>query len=179
MKYYKYLDIDCSTVSHKLAQYVYDNSALILSNKKNSAWNPVNKEDVLAKVPELGELFKPLNITIKYLAFFITEKQDNTIHTDGDTESNLRINIPVLNCEKSETRFFTITEEPVMVKQGNGILVLMINPLACTQVDKFELTRPVMLRVNQPHQVVSFNEVQPRISCSIGFYEDLEFLFNQ
>jgi hypothetical protein len=178
MKYYKYLDLDCSTVSTKLAQYVYENSALILSNQKNSAWNPANKEDVLAKVPELGELFKPLNITIKYLAFFITDLPINAIHID-DTQSNCRINIPVLNCEKSETIFFTTTEEPVMAKQKNGLSFLMLNPLACTQVDKFELTRPVVFRNNQPHQVVSFNEVQPRIACTIGFYEDLEFLFHQ
>jgi hypothetical protein len=179
MEYYKYLDLDCSTVSPKLVKYVYDNSALILNNQKNSSWKAVNTEDVLSKVPELIEMFAPLNLTIKYLAFFITEKQNNTIHTDADTQSNSRINIPVLNCEKSETRFFTITEKPVMAKQDNGIPFLMINPLDCTQVDKFELTRPVVFRNNQPHQVVSFNEVQPRISCTIGFHEDLEFLFNQ
>ena len=177
MEYYRYLDIDCSTVGPKLVKYVYANYASLFNDQYSSSWKAVNTEDVLAKVPELIEMVAPLNLTIRYLAFFITEKQNNTIHTDADTQSDCRINIPVLNCEKSETRFFTITEEPVMAKQDNGIPFLMINPLACTQVDKFELTRPVVFRNNQPHQVVSFNEVQPRISCTIGFHEDLEFLF--
>ena len=177
MQYYKYLDIDCSAASPKLAKYVYDNSVQIFQDQKNSSWASVNTEDVLDKVPELIEMVRPLNITIKYLAFFITDLQINTLHIDADTQSNCRINIPVLNCENSETRFFTITEEPVLTKQKNGIPFLMLNPLACTQVDKFELTRPVVFRNNQPHQVVTYNEIQPRISCTIGFHEDLEFLF--
>lgn len=178
MEYYKYLDLDCSTVSPKLVKYVYDNYSGIFDDQHNSAWKAVNTQDVLDKVPELMEMFAPLNLTIRYLAFFITDLPINAIHID-DTQSNCRINIPVLNCEKSETIFFTTTEEPVMAKQKNGLSFLMLNPLACTQVDKFELTRPVVFRNNQPHQVISFNEVQPRISCTIGFYEDLEFLFHQ
>jgi|APFre7841882654_1041346.scaffolds.fasta_scaffold315291_1 hypothetical protein len=178
MKYYKYLDIDCSEVSPKLVKYIYDNSELILHSQQSSAWKAVDTKDVLIKVPELMEMVKPLDITIKYLAFFITEMQYGTIHIDHDTQSNCRINIPVLNCDNTETRFFTISEEPVKVLQKNGIPLLKINPLACTQVDKLELTRPVVFRNNQPHQVVSFNKSQPRISCTIGFYEDIEFLFD-
>lgn len=177
MKYYKYLDIDCSIVSPKLIKYVYDNSDLILESQKSSSWKSVNTQDVLNKVPELIEMFTPLSLTIKYLAFFITDIPYGTIHIDHDTQSNCRINIPVLNCDSSETRFFTISEEPVKVLQKNGIPLLKLNPLACTQVDKFELTKPVVFRNNQPHQVVSYNENQPRISCTIGFHENLEFLF--
>lgn len=178
MKYYNYLDIDCSKASPKLAQYVYENSELILELQKNSAWKSVDTQDVLGKVPELIEMVKPLNITIKYLAFFITDMPYGTIHIDSDRQSKCRINIPVVNCDDSETRFFIMSEEPIKVLQKNGISLLKLNPAACTQVDKFELTRPVVFRNDQPHQVVSYNEIQPRISCTIGFYENLEFLFD-
>jgi hypothetical protein len=177
MKYYNYLDIDCSKASPKLAQYVYENSESILELQKNSAWKSVDTQDVLDKVPELIEMVKPLDITIKYLAFFITDMTYGTIHIDSDKQSTSRINIPVLNCDKSETRFFIMSEEPIKVLQKNGISLIKLNPAACTQVDKFELTRPVVFRNDQPHQVVSYNEIQPRISCTIGFYENLEHLF--
>ena len=177
MKYYRYLDIDCSKISPKLVQYIYSNSESILESQQNSAWKSVNTQDVLDKVPELIEMVTQLNLTIKYLAFFITDIPHGTIHIDHDTQSKCRIIIPVLNCDESETRFFTISEEPVKVLQKNGIPLLRLNPLACTQVDKFELTRPVVFRNNQPHQVVSYNKTQPRISCTIGFHENLEFLF--
>jgi hypothetical protein len=177
MKYYKYLDIDCSKVSPKLAQYILDNSESILESHQNSAWKSVDTQDVLDKVSELDKMVSPLGITIKYLAFFVTNTQYGTIHIDHDMQSNCRINIPVMNCENSETRFFTVSEEPVKVLQKNGIPLLKLNPLACLQVDKFELTRPVVFRNDQPHQVVSYNEIQPRVSCTIGFHENLEFLF--
>jgi hypothetical protein len=176
MKYYRYLDLDCTAAAAGLAAYVQDNAQAILEDQQYSAWKNVNTQDVLAKVPELVDLFKPLTLTIKYLAFFVTEQPYGTIHIDHDRQSNSRINIPVLNCEKSETRFFTVTEAPVKVLQKNGVPLLQLNPDTCVLVDQFRLTGPVVFRNDQPHQVVNINGIQPRISCTIGFYEDLEYL---
>jgi hypothetical protein len=176
MKYYRYLDLDCSVASAKLAVYVQDNARAILEDQQHSSWKSVNTQDVLSKVPELVDLFKPLNLIIKYLAFFVTEQPYGTIHIDHDRQSNSRINIPVLNCEKSETRFFTVTAPPVKVLQENGVPLLQLNLEACVQVDQFVLTGPVVFRNDHPHQVVNINGAQPRISCTIGFYQDLEYL---
>ena len=134
---------------------------------------------MLHKVPELSRMFSFLSINIKYLAFSVTSVPVSTIHIDNDKFSKCRINIPLLNCDNSETRFFTVDEPPTLVVQPNGITFLKVNPARCVHVDQYYLTQPVVFRNNEPHQVVSYNENQPRIICTIGFHEDIEYLLEQ
>jgi hypothetical protein len=175
MKYFKYLDLEYKNVADKLLAYIYDNADTILYSH-NYAWKEVDTADVLNKVPELIEMFTPLSLNIKYLAFSITKVSHGSIHIDNDKFSKCRINIPLLNCDKSETKFFTVDESPTLVVQPSGITLLKVNPDRCVHVNQYYLTQPVVFRNSEPHQVVSYNENQPRIICTIGFHEDIEYL---
>jgi hypothetical protein len=84
--------------------------------------------------------------------------------------------MPVLNCENTETRFFTTSTDPIKVLQPNGIPLLKLNPLSCTQVDQYYLDRALVFRNDCPHQVISNNPIGPRISFTMGFVENIEYL---
>jgi len=176
MKYYKYLDLNFETVSAKLNDYINKHSQLFLVDQRTSSWKSVDLTDLLKDVPELSEMLAPLNITLRYAAFFVSDYATGTLHIDHDINSNCRIIIPVLNCENTETRFFTTSAAPEKVLQPNGIPLLKLDPSKCTHVDQYYLDKPLIFRNDQPHQVVSNNPNNPRISFTMGFVEDIEYL---
>jgi hypothetical protein len=175
MKYYKYLDLDWQSCGKQLLHYVQVDCPS-LSTPGSSSWRRADLNDVLEKVPELATMFQPLNLTIWYVAFFVSHQQYGAIHIDADPVSKARINFPVLNCENTETRFYTTSAVSNKIFQDNGVPLMNIDPDTCTQVDQFYLTQPVVFRNTHPHQVVSNNVNHPRISCTVAFNEDIEYL---
>lgn len=176
MRYYKYLDINWQPVAEKIKNYITSERTEFLTPLMSSSWRNLNVSEMLAVVPELRELFAPLGLTIHHMAFFVSDYAVGTIHIDHDMHSNCRINIPILNCENTETRFYKTLVEPIKVLQANGVPLLKLDPSKCVHVDQFYLTQAVVFRNDQPHQVVSNNPNRPRISCTIGFNEDIEHL---
>lgn len=178
MKYYKYLDLDYKPVTEKLRIYIANNMPDLLDPGQYSrSWRFTNTQLLKEQVPELQQLFDPLNITVQWLAFFVTVHRYGSIHIDNDRHE-ARINLPILNCEDSETRFFTTTDKHMSkVPQGGGQSFIRVNPLLTQHVDQFYLDRgAVIMRNTEPHQVVSTNPNQPRISCTIAFEENIEHL---
>jgi len=180
MKYYKYLDIEYSMSCQQLKKYALDNL-----NKLTLFQTDIDKEDILEACPDLQKMFDPLKITIKTVSFITTDNIDIEygIHIDvleyEDLEfSPIRINLPVLNCEGSITNFYTSSYLPVNKQLSENIYYLGYEYENCQLVDSFCLNRPAVLRVDEIHQVIANpNYHLPRISCSIEFEEDLEFLF--
>ena len=180
MKYYKYLpELNWCPVSEKLKQYVIDNAQTFLTEKNYTInmWNHLNKNELFTYVPEIIELFKPMNLTIFRMAFFITGSRHSSIHRDEDPKTNFRITLPVLNCENTETRFYTTIAETSRIEQPDGVPYNALDPKKCTHVDSYFLDKPVVVRINEPHQVfVEKTAIIPRVSCTIAFNEDISYL---
>jgi hypothetical protein len=175
MIYYKYLDLNWQPAARALQQYVSEHPLLL--DATTGSWKTLDLE-VLTKMPEIQAMFEPLNLTIKYLALFVTIKPAGNIHIDYDPISKCRINFPVLNCEQSETRFF-INHGPLEeITQSGRPPYILLNQDACVFADKFCLSKPAVIRIKEPHQVVSNNSVQPRISCTVAFHQDIEYLLH-
>ncbi len=175
MAYYKYLDLDYKPARQKLIQYFLVNPRLL--NGIGGAWVNADTVDLLKKVPELSQLFRPLNLTIERVSFFVMHQPTGTIHIDDDTHY-LRINFPVLNCENTETRFYKTTSSTTKIFQANRMAYHKFDPNECELVDKFTLDRAVVIKTKEPHQVVLLTNKYPRVSCTIAFNEDLTELFN-
>jgi EAL domain-containing protein (putative c-di-GMP-specific phosphodiesterase class I) len=177
MIYYRYLDLDYKNSANKLLQYIQEHRPDLLK-KDTSFWKDVDTYDVLTKIPELPRMFESLNISIKFVAFFVSFDPIINIHIDTDC-AKARINLPILNCENTETRFYTAPKDSIQLTfQRNGVLYYKIDPAKCEWVDQFYLTQPVVFRNNEPHNIVSNNPLTPRISCTIGFNEDISHLLN-
>jgi hypothetical protein len=173
MNYYKYLDLDYKACSQKLKEYIIERDPNLLNRGKVNSWQNGNTIDIINNVPEIIEMLKPLNVTIRMISFYVSYNQ-GLIHIDGDQFSECRLNIPVLNCENSETRFYKSSGDNKKIYQPDGVPFYWLEKNNCTLVDQFYLERgPTLFRNNEPHQVVLNNSNKPRISCTIGFNEEL------
>jgi hypothetical protein len=167
--YYKLLELDSwQAVSNRLNSYVDQHPELIKA--QNSPWVNSNTQEVLTTIPELQDLFRPLNLTIARISFFIMWTNACEIHVD-DTVCNARINIPVRNCTNTWTKFFTPPSSTIRKYQPNGVSYMHIEG-PFTEVDKFELIGPVVFKPKEPHQVIMDHNNFPRISVTIAFNED-------
>jgi len=170
MIYYRYLDLDYKPCAEKLREYIWEYRQDILAQKTVVSFKHTDRNHVMSKVPEL----KPMNLTVRFLAFFVGYWQESRIHIDPDM-AFARINFPIINCENSVTKFFT-TEDP-LIRGMTTAGLSTIDPARCQYVDEYSLTQAVVFRPKEPHQVISHNPQKPRISCTVGFFEDIEYLF--
>jgi hypothetical protein len=172
MKYYSYLDIDWKPVAEKIKLFLEKRPELTAQGQ--GAWVAAPRA-IIQEVPEIISMFKPLGLDIAMIGFFITHYQVGSIHTDGTTVP-IRINFPILNCENTETKFYRVTGPFKEQSQLNGNGYVQYHPDHCELVDSFKLDKAVAMRVLEPHQVVSYTENLPRISCTVAFKQDLTHL---
>ena len=171
MQYYKFLDLEFEHVSAKLKNFYLKNESMF-----KTFWTHISMTNLMKECPELQEMFNPLGITIKTVAFVKTTKPISEIHRDYTIYST-RINLPILNCDLTETKFYTTTKEPEKLLLPNGITYLSFKEEDCLQVDSLCLSKPALIRIQELHQVCSYNPKLPRVSCTIGFHENIEHLW--
>lgn len=175
MKYFNYLDIAFEPAAIKLKDYLLRKN---LVEDIKSAWRKLNLEEVLAEVPELQELFKPLGLDIDTVAIFVTYYELGAIHIDDDFRT-CRINFPVMNCNNTFTKYFKVKGVPHLESQVNGYKLHMFKASDCEFIDQFSLTKAVVMRVLEPHQVVSNHKNFPRVSCTVAFKQNIEHLLEE
>lgn len=168
MMYYKKLDLEFSEVAKKTLEY-----AKINKDKITSFWTNVNYDDFVKHVPEITTMFESMNLHPKRVAFVVAVK-DVGIHRDATT-STARINLPILNCEHSLTKFWKTMVEPTLLQLPNGVPYMFLDEIDCNLVEQVCLDKPTVLRITEPHSVHVGNKV-PRISLTIEFFEDLTYL---
>ena len=175
MKYYKKLDLDHTTVVKKSLAY-----ASLHKDKIKSFWTSINTTEFVKHIPEIETLFEPLNIT-PFRIYLITvlgqEQSKKEIHRDY-TDIPFRINVPIINCEYSQTKFWKTSSEPVIeFVQGTTVPYYYFNESECELADILVLDKPTVLRVTEPHSV-HVGEKTPRLALTIEFKEDIEYLLN-
>jgi hypothetical protein len=173
MKYYKKIEIEnLEVIQKKVLQFIKFKHPTIYFRKVESSWNHLDVPSLLAACPELSESFGKLNLSCIFASIHIM--YDNThsaIHTDI-TPWKARINIPILNCNGTFTKFYTgekvVEEIRTMANNKTFKVDAIINPLECIEVDAYELTQPLILKTYIPHRVFMNETSRPRIALSIG-----------
>jgi len=170
MKYiqnFKYIDLDWRLASSKILSYIDENLNLFENN--TSHW--VNADAAVYKIPEIHEMFKPLNLNIDRISLFFQEQTNSEIHVDFGTA--IRINFPILNCEYSETKFFKAIVPPKPKRQDNGEIYYHFDDETCEYVESCFLTQALIFNGGNPHRVHFKLMNQIRISCTVSFKEDI------
>lgn len=153
-------------------------------------WNiyPDPDPDFLKNHPYVQEFFDQFNLTVGSFAFFFCSNKVSAIHVDQPdvpskwgVNTQTRINIPVINCEGSTTRYYISQGDQILndipsAQRGSATDTVIkaghFKEETCTEVDRFILDVPTLIRVDVPHNVVVEGWRFPRISATIGFYED-------
>ena len=170
MQYYKVLDLDCTEAAEKL-KFFY-----LMNRDKFQFWTDADLSIIKKICPELQEIFDPLQLTIQTVAFVKMDENQSPIHRDL-TSYSARINIPVLHCENTVTKFFTSQAEPRIIDVTPPIPAYKAED--CVEVASVVLSKPTVLRIREIHQIISNNPYKPRVSCTIGFKETLDHLFDE
>lgn len=175
MIYYKKLELDHTLVAKKSLAYISANK-----HKIKTFWTNVNFEEFCIHVPEIKTMFAPLNITPKRVSLITAVTQDRVdpgIHRDH-TSVPVRINVPILNCEHSQTKFWRTTAEPIVEFIPNtNIPYFYLKESDCELADTLVLDKPAVLRVSEPHSV-HVGEKTPRLALTIEFNENIEYLLD-
>lgn len=194
MIYSRYIDIpNWKKHQEDLIKFYYSGG-----NYEPDMWWWCHSEDeVRNNVPGLIESFKEVGLEMRQLIYFTTPTKDKTVtnhedplsifihqdsqddpecYTDLDTtfDPEFAINIPLENCEGSETFFYEriANEEEVFYPWHGcgGLRHSSVRP-----VHSFELNQPALLRINVPHGV--FNpHASIRTVATFRFYNDVTFL---
>ena len=174
MKYYKYLDLEYELVCDKIRNYVINDIGV-----PDVFWTQIDKEDILLKIPDLEKMFRPLGLHIYKIAILTAPNPLSTgpIHVDA-CDAKVRINLPILNCNDTVTNFFQTMGDPVKKQLPNNVPFYGFEPEQCTLVDSFCLSRPAAIRIGSPHQIRVLSNAVPRISCTIEFEENIEYLLD-
>lgn len=174
MKYYKYIDLDFANVAEKIKILITNNPNII-----KSFWTTMNSQLILYAFPEIQKMFDPLKINVRTVSLVSVTTFSNTsgIHRDY-SDRDVRINIPIINCEGSKTNFYKSEYAPTKLFLPNNVPYYQIDYDKCTIVDSFCLNKPAAIRVTELHQVVANPFHLPRISCTVDFKENIDYIIN-
>jgi hypothetical protein len=175
MKYFKYIDVPgWEVLSDKMRQYLLDRG---YTNHQPSY--DLFDRDVFYHIPELRSVFKNINLTVVNAGlFYLPPNSRSTIHKDDVPSGFCRINLPILNCEGSVTRFYQAPDSAVKkIQQDNRHPYYYVEPTDCNLISSVEIIRPTVLDVSEIHEVINFNNV-PRIAATIKFQEDIRYLLD-
>lgn len=182
MDYFKYLDFpNWEQVQKELQTYVKNNMDKFDSTA-GSAILLVDPEEILINVPTIVDMLATKNLSLaKFTAFFVVhENNKQDLHIDYSAKI-ARINIPVINCEYSDTVFYT-SETPYDPEnwkfQDNDVPYVKLDAKDYHEVSRYTLTKPVVIKVYEPHIVEMTTPKFPRIALTFMCNEDLHHLFD-
>lgn len=183
MKYYQKIDIpNWRGVAVKIYKHICDHTDLV---KTGAFWNILSRDQHTYCYQQLDPVFDRLGFNLLRISFLVLRDEQSTIHQDRDhfpgfPERVARINIPVLNCEHSETRFYSAIRWNPMVKTLPNGITYTYHAASNVQVeDTVILDQPTVIRVRELHSVVNNAKMYPRISLTCAVDPDPVYLLEE
>jgi len=149
-----------------------------LSNKKYRGWTSIDTRRMIKEVPELEQLFKSAGFNILNISYFL--RNDYTLsmpHSHvGDDLS--RINIPILNCKETTTKFYKSSASDSLVNNPQGRPLYSLSSFDDDiEIASCEISVPTVLSVKTLHAVVvPPGAALPRIMISVRVDPDPVYL---
>jgi hypothetical protein len=171
MKYYKELDWDSSVIQQELLAHAKNLGFITCPIR--TTFNKLDLNSLLAASPALVEFLEITNFTPLGAAYYVTEQQSmNGIHTD-DSKSLARINFPVLNCSNTVTAFYQVAPDGFKFNRlNNGVTYFVCVDPNPKMVASVRITRPTVLAIMEPHNVILAQEGIRRISLTLEVSPD-------
>jgi hypothetical protein len=147
-------------------------------NRSIATLMPLHQFGIFEEIPEIKESFSLLGLTPTFIAVHNINKQSDSAPHYDRVQPWVRINIPLINCEQSETIFYEDYEKSrIFLNPHNGTTAyIMENESVLTKIDSVVLDSPTILRVSALHSV-KIGPNTPRMSLTVGFdYPALDLL---
>jgi hypothetical protein len=183
MIYHKSINLDgWQEATADVYNYVKKNTNYL--NRHGFFWNTLSKVKHTPCYDALAPVFKSAGFDLIRISFLIINEPSVTIHADtnypGQAPCAARINLPVLNCDDSETRFYSaIKWDPIVKKLGNGVTYEYHTPENCKLESVTTISGPTILRVNELHNVILHKPIYPRITLTCTLDPDPVYLLEE
>lgn len=168
--YFKYLDLSYNIQEVESLYKIYADIP--------GRFSMLRIQQAMEYLPSINLLFKNLNLTPSKMAYInIGSNTTQIIHCDWGAET-LALNFPVYNCLDTFTEFYDVPESELREGKtmGTELPFYYYNNLDNKKfVDKFTLSKPVLLNIKKAHSVVNKTS-SSRISLSFRFKTDPWFL---
>lgn len=126
------------------------------------------KHDRFKDIKELTSEMKKLGWYDYWIGTaIVVNYTDLPIHQDtGDFEYSL--NLPIQNTENTYTAFYDVSAPATMKLVPNtNVTYMSFDPEISTLIEQVEITRPTLLNVKTPHNVVIKSQTLPRITIAL------------
>jgi hypothetical protein len=147
-------------------------------NRSIATLMPLQQFEIFEKVPEIKQAFNQIGLNPVFAAVHTMRLQEDSAPHHDRVQPLVRINIPLINCETSETIFYEDYEKSkIFINPHNGTTAyIMEDESVLTKVDSVVLDYATILRVSALHSV-RIGSGSPRISLTVGFdYDGLDLL---
>jgi hypothetical protein len=144
-------------------------------------WNFIDCDDILSLVPELKCSLDNIDVHPYMMSLLVITEGYGILHTDAPSKHNIRINIPILNCDpETKTHFFKMKTDrivstdyiPPKIDEDNQ--TKFYDPADIDyEIGHYILTKPVLFDYLIPHAVVLSETAKfPRLVLNIDFDSD-------
>ena len=166
---------------------------------------PQPYEQLPEECPKLWNLLEPTFGKIRQVGFFVMHDKWTAIHTDnydavadGKGAAGRRINMPVMNCQQSVTRFWkqkptsvdddaqgqspewvadrlgadNLKWKPTRILMPDGTHYNNFAYKNMIEVDSVVVDKPTIIRVDVPHNVTVSGWKFPRVTVTVGFEDE-------
>lgn len=180
--YKKYPEIDITGIVDQVRHYMETYTDFLSFSETPQYY--IDYNHFTKEIPDFLPFFKNLGLTPTLIGAVVIHEHCMPIHCDrGVGDSTIKINLPIFNCEKSNTVFFKMLPgfESVVNRRPPPIDPKLDDPVPyiipgnqCVAIDRFTLDCLTVLNVAVPHRVVNLSPIRPRISLTMLFEENLE-----
>ena len=147
-------------------------------NRSIATLMPLQQFKILEHVPEIKQAFNQIGLNPVFVAVHTMRNQTDSAPHHDRVQPLVRINIPLINCETSETIFYENYEKSkIFLNPHNGTTAyIMEDESVLTKADSVVLDYATILRVSSLHGV-RMGPNSPRISLTVGFdYDGVDLL---
>jgi hypothetical protein len=176
--YYRKIEIDhLDDIKTKCLEYIKAQEDIYFQ-KPLGAYRMLDFSELTTHCPELLTAFDRYNVKCKYAAAFVLYRNvDIMVHVDAGYEQ-ARINIPLENCKNSVTLFYKGGVRSSYINPITGTEATRITGPGLQLVEQVEIDQPTVIRVKAPHLVRMDEAYAPRVTITLGFEPDIDFLLD-
>lgn len=172
MQYYKKIDFKhFDAIQTKTLSFLETKTHHMDKSKFIGPYIPIDVRAYIEHIPEIVEALAEYELTVETISIYMMWKPGDVKPHIDYTGNKARINLPILNCAGTSTKFYDNLITKRMKLNTGATYTVNKNPNP-NCVDQIEMTQAAIVRVSAGHSVEMVAENYPRITLTISTIPD-------
>jgi hypothetical protein len=178
MQYWKRIPIDnADVIISKTLEFIKRQQNILDKSQYRGPFINLQHLGYFKEVPEVTTAFHRYGLVLEDANIYLMySNRDSMPHKDY-TDSIARVNIPILNCEKTWTTFYKNVQAKRLVLPTGAPFYATTNR-DYVEVDRVETNQPTIIRISEGHNVIMDDTRSPRIMLTLTFNPDVGLLLD-